>query len=930
MSKKYVLLVVVSIFFLSMVFASVVAAAPGGLYPWGATIPRVANGWTLSPAGRQVALISSDGSVWADRPYGMAMSPDGKWILISNDGDSTESLMLVNAQSGSVVQTIPYTYPEGLFIGVAFSPDETMAYASAGNNNVIRVYTFNPSPADGVSYLSETSDIAVPNATLPGGTTAKPFPAGLTVSPDGKTLYVADNTSASVSVISLMYGKQVATVSLATQPFTNTYPNVNPYPYTVTLSKDGSTAYVSNWAINAVSVINTVYGSATYGTVTGTITVGTHPSAMELNPNRNELYVTNSDNDTISVINTTTNQVIRTIDVSPYTGSPEGSSPNALAVSPDGKTLYVVNAGNNDVDVIRLADTNPKGWLGGLVGSWLGNDKDSILGMIPTAWYPTGIEVSLDGEQLFVANAKGYGGGPNDAGIGTNPTTVPRYPIPGATGHGPLPTNSTYSYGTDNQYSGSMIVGTLSIINTPDSSKLSDYSNQVIVNNGFDERDKVRFADVNSLNIVPSHVGEPSPIKHVIYIIKENRTFDQVLGDLGKGNGDPNDELFTTASAPNQHALANQFVTLDNFYVDAEVSADGWNWSTAAEENTYTAKTWPAEYGGRRSPYDFEGTNFATAPQANVNDAYLWTRLNDAGVSFRNYGFFTTTSGSESGTITNIITPLQPELDANSDQNYPGFDLKVSDQTRYKAWLTEWNNYMANGNLPTVELVRLPNDHTETTSTGYPTPLAYMADNDYALGQIVQTVSHSPYWKNTAIFVIEDDSQDGPDHVDCHRTIAQCISPYTQYGNVDSTFYTTSSMLRTIELIAGIGPLTQFDASATPMYACFSSKPNLTPYTASVPSVPWAFDPAGYPVNGTAQSAIELAADKMDFSDADLIDMQTANLATWESIKGADSVMPAPIFNYHCNQPQPTQAVVQAATPAASSASSSSGDDDDD
>jgi hypothetical protein len=442
-----------------------------------------------------------------------------------------------------------------------------------------------------------------------------------------------------------------------------------------------------------------------------------------------------------------------------------------------------------------------------------------------------------------------------------------------------------------------MIIGTLSLISTPDQRQLALDTDEVINNNGFDERDKVRYADYNHLGVIPRNVGDPSPIKHVIYIIKENRTYDQVLGDLGKGNGDPSIELFNASCTPNQHALADQFVTLDNFFVDAEVSASGWNWSTGAEANTYVEKNWPAEYSGRRPLYDFEGGNKATAANSDVNDAYIWTHLNDAHISFRNYGFFVGTSttgtwnsitGYVPGVITNVVAPTEPVLVSNSDLNYPGYSLTIQDQTRVAEWLKEFNNYVSNSNLPTVELVRLPNDHTSVTSVGKPSPAAYVADNDLALGKIVDAVSHSPYWKNTAIFVVEDDSQEGPDHVDAHRTIAQVISPYTQYGSVDSTFYTTTSMLRTIELITGIGPMTQFDAAATPMVNCFQHKPNLTPYTAIVPSqsILNQYNPANAPM--------ALASEKMNLSVADALPDQVANLAIWESVKGAGSVMPTP------------------------------------
>ncbi|OAT82341.1 bifunctional YncE family protein/alkaline phosphatase family protein [Desulfotomaculum copahuensis] len=791
--------------------------AIAGDNPYQTIIERPANGWAITPAGEQVKL--------GDRPYGMAISPDGKTILVSNDGQSTQSLMVVDRATGKVVQSIEYKKPEALYIGVVFSPDGKKAYASAGNNNKIRIYDVQG------QQLTESGSIVFP-ATDDQGKKVNYFPAGLTISPDGQTLYVANNLNDSMSIINVKERKVIKTVP------------VGHNPYTVTLAKDGKMAYVSNWGGNTLSVVN-----ATYGTAAGTITVGTHPSAMAINPGRSELYVANSDSDTISIIDTATNQVIRTIDLSPYPGAQEGSSPNALAVSPDGNTLYVANAGNNDIVVIRLAKVmhvHGKAW---------GNAQDKIEGMIPTAWYPTGIEISPDGKQLYVTNAKGHGAGPNPNG----PNPYSKTPTP------------------PDQYTGSMITGTLSIINTPDAGKLARYTRQVVENNGFNEQEKVRLEGAQKERVIPRRVGDPSPIKHVIYVVKENRTYDQVFGSLGKGNGDPGLNLFGDGSAPNQRQLARQFVTLDNFYADAEVSADGWNWITAAMANTYVQKNWPTNYGGRGRSYDFEGGNLATAPAKDPRDAYFWDSLGRAHVDYRNYGFFTSAKGETAST--------EPGLAAHTDHNYPGYDLKIKDQTRIQEWLKEFHNYEESGKLPAVELVRLPNDHTSGTKPGMPTPKAMVADNDYALGQLVEAVSKSRYWKDTAIFVTEDDAQNGPDHVDAHRTIALVISPYTQTGKVDSTFYTTTSMLRTMELIVGVPPMTQFDASATPMINAFTDKPDFTPYTAIVPKQP--LDE----ING-ANAPLAAESAKMNLAVEDRAPEQLLNEAIWKSVKGAGSNLP--------------------------------------
>jgi YVTN family beta-propeller protein len=745
----------------------------------------------VTPAGTQTQL--------GDKPFGIALSPDGKFLAVTNDGAGTQSIMVVDRANSKVIQEIDYKAPAGVYVGIAYSPDGSKLYASAGGTvfthdggsfNGVRVYNVD----EATGKLTEDDPILIP---MPIGTDGKAinlFTAGLTLSDDGNTLYVADNLANAMSVVDLTSEEATTGGAATTVP-------VGPNPYTVVLSRDGKTAYVSNQGGLTVSVVDL---TQPFLAESDRIQVGTHPNAMALNLINDELYVANADSDTISVIDTTKNVVVRTIDLSPYLGSREGSSPDALAVSPDGKTLYVANALNNDVAVIQL-------------GAEQGDDK--VQGLIPTAWYPTGLVLSDDGQELDVLNGKGLGAGPNVNG--PNPYT-------------------DHPYGPPNQYIASMIVGTLSQIAVPDEAQLAKYTDQVVANNGFNEGSKVRTAGAPQEHVIPLRSGDPTPIKHVIYVIKENRTFDQVFGSLGKGNGDASINLFGDESAPNQRALEKQFVTLDNFFSDAEVSADGWNWAVGAYANSYVQHAWPQNYGGQNRPYDFEGGNLATSPGTDPTDAFIWNKLSDAGIDYRNYGFRVFGNVVAGGT--------EPRLAANTDLNFAGYDLSkpdsipdliktgVNQPTRIAEWLKEFNNYEATGTLPTVEFVRLPNDHTATNTIGAPTPRAYVADNDYALGQLVDAVSHSKDWGSTAIFVIEDDAQEGPDHVDAHRTIAQVISPYTQTGKVDSTVYSQVSVLRTIELLVGIGPMTQFDAAATPMLNSFTDTPNMTAFTAIKPT----------------------------------------------------------------------------------------------
>ncbi|GHO87412.1 hypothetical protein KSZ_54180 [Dictyobacter formicarum] len=764
------------------------------------------HGWYLTPAGKQLTLGSF--------PMNAVVSPDHRDMVVTNDGQATQSLQVVDLANQKVIQTIPYKSPQSLFLGLAFSPDGKTLYAASGGNQEIRVYNF----ANGT--LTEQSPIS-----MNGSTKTDFYPSGIAPSQDGKFLYVADNRNASVSRI-----------DLATKQLTTT--KVGPDPYTVLLNRDGSQLYVSNWGESDVTVLD-----PNNMTVEKTIPVGLHPNALAENPTTGQIYVSNSDSDQVSVIDPQQRDVIQTISLAPYQGALTGSQPDALSFSPDGKTLYVANAGNDDIAVIDLGNTKDK-------------VEAKVRGLIPTAWYPTAVVPSPDGKQLFVLNSKGLGAGPNPNGPNPYTDNTLRY-------------NPQTQDQWESQYVGTMMKGTMSFIPVPDNDQLEKYTEQVKHNNtiakaGAQSEGKSTFP-------IPAVVGQKSPIKHVIYVVKENRTYDQVLGDLGKGNGDPNLTMFGPKTIPNIHKLASQFVTLDNFYTDAEVSTQGHNWSTAAKSNDFTEKATQGDYSGRRGGDDFEGSNPASYSQA----GFIWDAARRTNVSFRDYGEFVNYDANK-GWYPKSPTTIGYD---NVDHNYPGWNLDISDVTRYDAWNQEFQQYEKNGNLPQFELVRLPNDHTNGTAPGHWTPDAMLAQNDYALGKLVNTVSHSSYWKDTAIFVLEDDSQAGPDHVDAHRSEALVISPYTQIGKVDSTFYDTASMLRTMELILGIKPLTQFDSSAMPMVNSFTDHPNFTPYDAQLPE---------YPIdkmNGKDAPMASVSA-HMNFSDADLASEETLNRVLWRATKG--------------------------------------------
>jgi len=776
------------------------------------------DGTAVNPVGQRITP-AGDQATLGNLPLNAALHPDGKTLLVTNDGQGVQSLQLVDVADTEVAQTLNYPSPESLYIGAAWSPDGRTAYASAAANSKIRVLSY-----DG-SRLAEGTALQLPTRT-PDGTAVTLFPAGLAVTPDGGRLVVADQLGNAVTTFDLPSGAP-RTVAAGARPVW------------VTLAKDGRTAYVSDQGGDTLDVVD-VSGSTP--AVTGQIEVGLHPNKSVLSRDGSTLYVANGDADTVSVVDLGSQKQVRTISVQPGRRQPVGSNPTGLALAPSGRTLYVTNSGNNAVAVVDLG-------------------KGKVDGLIPTGWYPS--SVTWAGGRLLVTNAKGLGAGPN---------TGPGQPNPADPG----PKDPQ-------KYTASMMEGTVSNVAAPSRSDLAAFTKQVRTNN---------TPVATRGHVVPLHPGQRSPIKHVIYVVKENRTYDQVLGSLGKGNGDPSINLFGDDSAPNTRELARRFTTIDNFYADAEVSANGWNWVAQANSNPYAEQIWPANYSNRKGPYPSENANPENAAQDPAS-SYLWQRFDAAGVSFANFGFYVSRSGDE-------FHAADPILDARTDHGFQGYDLACPDSSgtfapvsgsclrpRVDRWLDSFHGWESSGTMPTVQFVRLPNDHTSGTSVGRPTPQAMVADNDIALGRLVDAVSHSTFWKDTVILVTEDDAQNGPDHVDAHRTLALAISPYTQTGRVDSTFYSTASMVRTIGLLAGTGPLTQFDDYSTPMSASFVDRPDLDPYDAITPTYPMTS------VNGAdAPMAAQMAAQHLE--QADRIDERTFNEAIWQDVKGKGSVMPEP------------------------------------
>ena len=573
---------------------------------------------------------------------------------------------------------------------------------------------------------------------------------------------------------------------------------------------------------------------------------------MVLSPDEDILYVACADSNSVSVFDTRSGRQLELIATSLYPQSQHGSTPNSLAIAPNGKTLWVANANANNLAVF---DVSRRG-------------QSQSLGFIPVGWYPTSVRIPAGADRIFVADAKGLSSRANP--------------------NGPNPTMKKAK--KKSEYIGGLFPGALSIIVMPrpgDMRALSKaaYACCPLRADAAPTGGGHRSAD----NPVPAEVGRASPIKHCIYIIKENRTYDQVFGDIREGNGDASLCLFPERVTPNHHALARQFVLLDNFYVDGDVSASGHEWSTAAYATDYVEKVWPlvyrhdAEHDKNAPPgftYPAEGATSIGIPSS----GYLWDRCHEAGVTYRSLGEF----------IENGPRPDAPGhasvkgLDGHFDPYFRGFDLGYSDQRRADRFIAELKRFEREGEMPRLLIVRLPNDHTSGTSPGAPTPTAYLADNDLALGRVVEAVSHGKFWKDTAIFVLEDDAQDGPDHVDAHRSPALVVSPYTKRRHVDSHMYSTSSMLRTMELILGLKPMTQFDAAAEPMYDSFQAAADTTPFRRLPPGV-------SLDERNVAGAWGAKESSRIDFSDADLADDQQLNEIIWRSVRGADYPMPPPV-----------------------------------
>jgi YVTN family beta-propeller protein len=661
------------------------------------------------------------------------------------------------------------------------------------------------------------------------------FIGGIAVSPDGRRLFAVHVLGQQLSAVDLETSHLIRSLDLPAEA------------YTSVVSQDGTTVFVSVWGGAKVLMFDAHSLEAR-----GEIAVGEHPNAMALTKDGKRLFVACANTNAVWAVDVAAGKSVEQISVAMYPQAPMGSTPNHVSLSPDEKRLLVANADNNTVAVI---DVGKEG-------------ASQVEGFVPTGWYPTAAMFSRDGQQLFVLSGKGLTSVAN-----------PRYGIR------PLPGGAA-------QYIGAMLTGTLSIVPTPDRTQLQTMTRMALSVTPYSDDRRLAPAGAPAASPIPRRVGDPSPIKHVFYVIRENRTFDQVFGDLDRGNADPTLCLFGDAITPNAHAIAREFGVLDNFYVDAEVSYDGHAFSTGAYASDIVEKFWPTNYAARGAAYLSEGTGKMRNAYGNVaapQNGYIWDACIRKSLPVMSYGEFTHFGpGSEEDRVAGKVPAIAsvPGLEGRINPAYPPWDLMIRDNYRVDVWLKDFTADEAKGQVPALSIIRIGNDHTNGTRPGMPTPRAMVAENDLALGRVVETISKSRVWNESAIFVLEDDAQAGPDHVDAHRSPALVVSPFSKRRQVDNTLYTTSGMLRTMELILGLPPMSQYDAAATPMYNAFQPTPVLTPFQHVEPRIPldeknewWAW--------GANESL------RMNLSAADMAPERELNEILWRSVKGPNAAMPA-------------------------------------
>ncbi|MBV9612491.1 MAG: bifunctional YncE family protein/alkaline phosphatase family protein, partial [Acidobacteriaceae bacterium] len=726
------------------------------------------------------------------------------------------------------------------WLGLAVAPRGNLVYAGGGSRAC--VYELSLDPETGA--LTRAREF---RAAADTGNKSVAFIGDVALSPDAHLLYAADLYNDSIAVVNLQSGRLID------------HGKTGRRPYRIVVSPDGRQLVVSSWADAAV-----YQHDANSGTILGKTRVGPHPTDMVWSnkPAPSEqghadtvarLFVAAANTNNVYALGVTRDgqlNALESINVSLSPMHPLGMTPSALALDKRGTRLYVACS---DANAVAVAD--------------ISSEHSRVIGFIPTGWYPTAVRV-LDTDEIAVLNGKGLGSQANPDG------PVPTKPNKPLYEGGPVSAPG---------YVAHIQTGTVAFLSAVTEETLPEFTATVLRNSPY--RDEMIYGPIeDEQEAYFTRTGDhPSLIQHVIYVIKENRTYDQVLGDLEKGNGEKSLNLFGEQITPNLHQLARDFVLYDNFYENADVSADGHNWASAAISPDYTQKLWPNNYARRRPTYDFEGGEPANTPPA----GYIWNNALQAGISIRDYGEWVTNlpaAKSISGGR-QVEKANDPALEPYVDFNFRSFDLDYSDVDRANEFIREWKQFDAKGQAPQLVILRMPNDHTKGASPGALSPLSYAAQNDYGMGMVVDAVSHSRLWSSTAIFVIEDDAQNGPDHVDSHRAPAWVISPYTRRGTVDSNMYNQASVLRTIERIVGLRPMTHFDAAARPMFASFSRNPDIRPFTTIAPKFSLTEHNPGHG-SGATESA------RMDFSQEDRVDDDTLNDVLWRAIR--HTTPPAP------------------------------------
>jgi YVTN family beta-propeller protein len=830
----------------------------------------------LKPAGTQVTFPG--------RPVDLALTGDGKTLVVKN----MKNLVFIDVARAKVKQTLDLPEDPPLSFNPVAAMKKPIAPDGKGHHY--------PTGFSAVGLWVRGGQIAVSDSQnrvrlarrqkdsryawgtgiemIPPKVGGPAYPTGI-ARQSTEDLWVCSSRGNAVQLLNRKTGQAEQTVAVGVAP------------YTVVVARKNR-VYVSNWggdppakrdsqALSSGTPVRTDphTGIANHGSVSvlapepgkwrqvRTISVGMHPCGMTLSRTGRFLYVANANSDTVSVIDTTKDEVVETIDCRPAARLPFGSGANAVALAPDGATLWVANGTNNCVAAVRLGKKASEGKTGGRP------ERSRVAGLIPTGWYPGALCLSADGRKLFVANVKGIG--------------ALSQPRPVAEG------KNTHDF-----------LGSVSIIDVPDADKLAGYTKVVNANN----RLAYSLAGLGKPRPtakpvpVPRRHGEPSVFEHVIYVIKENRSYDQILGDMKEGNGDPRLCLFGEKVTPNQHALARQFTLFDNYYCSSTLSATGHQWTNEAYVADYLTKA----FGGFTRSYPVDGDD----PLAFAPSGFLWDNALARKKTFRNFGEFTRTTYPRGTTwadvyqdykkntrkvkitVTAIVKPLRPY----THPGYPGFPLVTPDVYRVQLFLAELKAFEKKGQMPNLVYVFLPCNHTVGTTPGFPTPRAMIADNDLALGRLVEAVSKSKFWPKTCIFVVEDDPQFGFDHVDGHRSVLQVISPYTKRKHVDSTNYNQTGVVKTIELILGLPPMNQLDLSATPLRDCFRAKPDLTPYTAVANRVPLdEMNPPLSRLKGRARYWAKKSLE-LDFAREDEADEETLNRILWHSVRGYDTPYP--------------------------------------